>query len=121
MHGVVLRVLTDYIKRLFNYCCFWAISPEKDPSDPQSLRPIMLLPELRKVFERVIKKQMKAVTGAVSLHHENQFGFQKGKSTTQAIETLLNAINTLDNKYVAALSIDIRYAELLIICGGLPP
>lgn len=76
-------------------------------TDSSSMRPITLLPELGNAFGRIIKKHLERTIGTAPLHHENQYGFCKDKNTTQAIETLLNAVNTHDCKYVAALSMDI--------------
>ncbi|KAF2881810.1 hypothetical protein ILUMI_24366 [Ignelater luminosus] len=75
-----------------------------------SLSPITLLPELGKVFERVIKELIIRETGENELHHPNQHGFCKEKSTVHAINRLIQTVRGSENKYVALLSADISGA-----------
>lgn len=57
---------------------------------PASYRPISLLNTIDRLFERVIKSRLEEhLIGEYDLN-EHQFGFRKGKSTTDAISTMMN-------------------------------
>ncbi|KAG5895908.1 hypothetical protein JTB14_000519 [Gonioctena quinquepunctata] len=98
--GTVLALtysgLEDQLTRLYGLCFNLAYfpdawkqgnlitilkAPDKDPSDPKSLRPITLLSEMGKVLERIIKYAMLSHFGEEDLFHSSQFGFRSGRST----------------------------------------
>ncbi|KAF2896608.1 hypothetical protein ILUMI_09568 [Ignelater luminosus] len=129
IHGVILKALAptlaDYLRRLYGDCltlgCYpvaWKMgklvtilkSPDKDPADAKSLRPITLLSELGKILDRLIRAKITEELGEEHLHQSQQYGFRKSRSTTQAIQQLLNLITTNEHKYVVALAIDISGA-----------
>lgn len=79
---------------------------------PKSFRPITLLPILAKIFERPIAKRVAEFSESSNLLHENQFGFRKGHSTTDAI---VNIVETAERafkvqKYMSAMAIDLSGA-----------
>lgn len=62
-------------------------------------RPISLISNFAKVFEKAIKSRIVAFIGAFELINKYQFGFQKGKNTDDAITTVTNYIHTaISNK-----------------------
>ncbi|RVE54679.1 hypothetical protein evm_000800 [Chilo suppressalis] len=63
-----------------------------DKSDPSNFRPISVLPALSKVFEKIIYNQLLAHFSINKLLHLKQFGFTRGKSTTDAGTALLKHI-----------------------------
>ncbi|KAG5865319.1 hypothetical protein JTB14_022217 [Gonioctena quinquepunctata] len=72
-------------------------APDKDPSDPKSLRPITLLSEMGKVLERIIKYVMLSHFGEEDLFHSSQFGFRSGRSTVHAVNHLLGHVREAEN------------------------
>ncbi|KAF2895565.1 hypothetical protein ILUMI_10609 [Ignelater luminosus] len=61
----------------------------KDPSEPKSLCPITLLPELEKVFECIKHGKITDNQAEEELHYANQYEFRKGQRTIQAVEKLI--------------------------------
>jgi hypothetical protein len=61
-------------------------------NSPSSYRPISLTPAFSKVFETVIYNQLSNYFEHNGIINESQFGFRKGKSTTDAIEKLVQVI-----------------------------
>src|SRR5215216_6264461 len=58
-------------------------------SDPANYIPISILPTFSKIFEKIILNQLQAHFNINNLLHSNQFGFTKGRSTTDAGISLL--------------------------------
>ncbi|XP_049944814.1 uncharacterized protein LOC126426833 [Schistocerca serialis cubense] len=66
--------------------------------DMGNYRPISLLPVLSKIFENAAAMQIQNLMEKYDIITENQFGFQHGKSTTDAINKFIDKISTsLDN------------------------
>ena len=63
-----------------------------DKSDMGNYRPISILPALSKNFEKLILKQLLRHFNLNSLLHSEQYGFTKGRSTTDAGVALLKHI-----------------------------
>lgn len=63
-----------------------------DKSDPSNFRPISILPALSKIFEKIIFNQLLSHFNLNKLFHEKQYGFTKGKSTTDAGVALIKHI-----------------------------
>ena len=55
-------------------------------------RPISLLCNLSKVFEKINYKRVMSYLGKNDFFSKRQFGFRKGLSTSQAIALLVNSI-----------------------------
>lgn len=84
--------------------------PNTDHSKIENNRPITLLPSIGKLYERIIKSRLEeAVSAAIPIY---QFGFVKGKSTLNALTTLVSNVEAskLSNKKTAALFLDIAKA-----------
>jgi hypothetical protein len=60
-----------------------------DSQDLSNYRPVTLLPVLSKVFEEVALSQLVPFLESNNLLNYNQFGFRKGKSTSDAIFDLI--------------------------------
>ena len=69
-------------------------SGKKNDGNPQSYRPISLLSNVGKVFERLIMYKLDDL-GFKNWISRNQFGFMKGRSTLDAID---NLVTNLGNK-----------------------
>lgn len=87
---------------------------EIDPEHPK-IRPICLLPEIGKIFERVIVERM---TDWMEENSEaqlspNQYGFRRLKSTVDAameLRELIELTHKRDKEVVIAISLDISNA-----------
>ncbi|KAF5207262.1 reverse transcriptase, partial [Thalictrum thalictroides] len=83
-------------------------SPEKDPSEAKSYRPISLLPVISKALEHVIVDRIRQETDANM--SRRQFGFTKNLSTIDAIHHATDWAKTRHVKYVHAIFLDISGA-----------
>jgi len=61
-------------------------------SDPSNYRPISVLPIFSKVFEKLMLLQLQAFFNKHKILHNSQFGFTKGRSTTDAGVELISYI-----------------------------
>jgi retron-type reverse transcriptase len=80
----------------------------KNHSDISNYRPITLLPEHAKIFEKIVRRKLEENLNP--LHSPHQFGFSKGKSSTDALHRLTSKITGSRSKYVATLFFDIKGA-----------
>ena len=62
--------------------------------DPSNFRPISLLPIIEKVFERIIFDRIQNYLNVFEILSDSQFGFRHGKSTVDAIATLIEEIRS---------------------------
>lgn len=90
--------------------------PGKAPGDPTGHRPLCLLDTLGKVLESIITNRLVEYTENSTGLSDRQFGFRKGRSTTDAIslvtERAKQAIesHTKANRYCAITTIDVKNA-----------
>lgn len=75
-------------------------------------RPVSILPLLSKVFEKIAYRQLYNYLQVKSVLTDQQFGFREGRTTVNAILSLLRYVyEELDNgKYVFSLFLDFRKA-----------
>jgi hypothetical protein len=106
-----------FVARLFNRCwelgffpSMWKVAkvipvlkPGKDPSVPQSYRPISLLSALSKLFEKTIHNRLIFFTDENGVLPEEQFGFRKGRSTIHQLSRVTNIIQR--NKSMAKTTV----------------
>lgn len=71
---------------------------DKDTSNPKNLRAISLLPNISKVYEICINKNILKFCENKNLINDNQFGFKYKHSTIHAIHCLVSNINWNLNK-----------------------
>ena len=65
-------------------------------------RPISLLPIISKIFEKLIFERLFGFITEHNILYQNQFGFQKNKSTELAVNSILSSVTTsLENKETA--------------------
>lgn len=101
----VISTLAPYLACIFNECVDEGIFPDLmkhskviplfkagDKEDPSNFRPVSVLPVLSKVFEKIILNQMLSHFNVNDLLHKQQFGFTKGRSTTDAGVALVKHI-----------------------------
>ena len=70
------------------------IHKEGKKSSPNNYRPISILGNLSKIFEKVIQKRLIRYFEKFSLVTENQFGFRKKKNTVLAATLLWITVQT---------------------------
>lgn len=114
----------EYLAIIFNNCInngyfpnSWKISKivpvrkQKGNNDINFLRPISLLPNIGKLFERIIKRKM---DGSITEKFipECQFGFKRGNSTVHALLKFHTDVvqNLRNRKCTVAISLDVEKA-----------
>lgn len=101
----VKNVLIIPLTKLFNECIREGVYPSAfkisktipifkngDQSSFNNYRPISLVPILSKVFEALLKEQLYMYFESHNLFIEEQFGFRRGRSTTEAISRLCDFV-----------------------------
>lgn len=75
-------------------------------------RPISLIPTLAKVIEKLVKNRMVTFLSKYNILNAQQYGFQSGKNTTDAIFALLEGVykDVNDNEATAAVFCDLSKA-----------
>lgn len=81
---------------------------DKPLGEPSSYRPLCLLDCLGKLLEKIIDNRLREFLDTNDGLHERQFGFRKGRSTIDALNTLKDTIKP--NQKVGILTLDIRNA-----------
>ena len=80
-----------------------------DKSLAENYRPISLLPQISKIFEKLIKSRISNFLNKFNILNDNQYGFRKNLSTADALSDVLESVNTnLENlENCAIVSIDL--------------
>ena len=60
-----------------------------DKSLAENYRPISLLPKISKIFEKLIKSRISNVLNKFNILNDNQYGFRKNLSTSDALSDVL--------------------------------
>lgn len=103
--GAIITEIAPCLAHIFNRCVDEGVFPDLmkhskliplhksgDEKDPANYRPISVLPTLSKIFEKVIFNQLSSHFNRNYLFNSHQFGFTKGRSTTDAGTVLLKHI-----------------------------
>lgn len=95
--------------------------PNKDPSNPANYRPISLLSNIAKLFERVILSRLSQVIEDKNLINNQQFGFRSGHSCVHQVQRLTNFIRAgrANKKSVGMLTLDCEQAFPTVWHNGL--
>ena len=113
---VVKLINSSFMAGIFPECLKHAtITPIYKKDNKQTMsnyRPISVLPLMSKVFERCVAERLWSFFNKHSIISQYQFGFQKGKSTLDALinltENIYSALN--ESKHTACVFIDLRKA-----------
>lgn len=98
-HICNLAISTGVFPRAFKTALIKPIHKSGDGDCVNNYRPISVLPSISKILEKIINKRLKHFLESNNLLSAQQFGFRQGKSTSDAVLELTNAIaNDLDNK-----------------------
>lgn len=97
------------------------LKKNKNPTEPSSYRPISLTPNLSKVFEIVINKNIVSFCDSNNIIPHTQFGFKQKHSTTHAIHKLLADLNSKveNSQFVGAALLDLEKAFDSVWLDGL--
>jgi hypothetical protein len=104
--SIVSGIFPDILK----YSQITPIYKKGSPLNKSNFRPICLLSNLSKIFEKCIYVRLVKYLTKFSIISVNQFGFQKGKSTTDAIlsltEYIYDALNS--KKHIISIFVDLQ-------------
>lgn len=110
--GISMKVVSNVIYTIaptmaciFNKCIDEGIFPDLlkyskiiplfksgDDKDPNNFRPVSILPAFSKIFEKLMLDQMSVFFEKNNIFNINQFGFTRGRSTTDASLSLIKHI-----------------------------
>lgn len=109
MHNKTCKIVSyqmvHLLTNLFNSCINLSYFPDywktgnlvifikdtkKDPSKPNSYRPITLLCEYSKLFERCLLNKLYSILPEETIFSPRQFGFRTGRSTVDAINEFID-------------------------------
>ena len=104
-------IISPIISNLFNLCIETGVFPnclkiaevipiykKSDPNMPTNYRPISLLSQFDKIFEKMLFSRLFSYIDKNQLLNKNQFGFRPNSSTQFAISTIHDKlIKTIDN------------------------
>lgn len=82
----------------------------KDPADPSSFRPICLLNDTAKLYERLLARRIIDEAEDLGALSDTQCGFRRGKSTVTALKMVLQAVKEGSHSWCALVMIDIKNA-----------
>ena len=88
------------------------IHKKEDIKRCENYRPISLLPNMSKIFERLMYIRLEDFLNSSDIMYKFQFGFRKGYSTNHALLSIVEQIrNALDNKmFTCGVFIDLEKA-----------
>ncbi|CAB0036117.1 unnamed protein product [Trichogramma brassicae] len=66
-----------------------ATKPGKPAEEPSSYRPLCMLDTAGKILEKIIRDRLEVITESPEGLSDHQYGFRKGRSTTNAIENVI--------------------------------
>ena len=97
---------------ILKIACITAVFKSGDKQNPNNYRPISSLPILNKIFEKLLHLRFYNFFESHGVLCEEQYGFRKKKSTSDAVNVLLNNIyNALnEKKYLGAVFLDLSKA-----------
>lgn len=119
------RSAAGLLANLFNGCLRWGVFPTiwkranlviipkgngKPPSDPGAYRPICLLPVLGKLFEKLLWARLRPIVASDINTSGRQYGFTRGRSTEMAASEVRRIVDSMEDRLVAAILIDIKDA-----------
>lgn len=83
---------------------------DRNEQDPKSYRPIVLLPVLGKLLEKLVSKRLMNKFQESGSYNSKQYGFRRGRSTEDAIVDMVNIVKASPSKYVLGIFMDIAGA-----------
>lgn len=83
--------------------------PERPTEDSSSYRPLCIMNTTRKLFERILTRRLQDYLENARILCDNQYGFRKHRSTTDAIKILISIIENGNKRksVVGMLTLDV--------------
>lgn len=105
-----------YFPEVFKTAKIIPLHKKGNKHDKENFRPISILPSLSKIFEALLKNSLSQFFEKNNILCSNQHGFRTNKSTTSAIENILNFIitNINSSNFVSSINLDLSKAFDLI-------
>ncbi|CAB0041984.1 unnamed protein product [Trichogramma brassicae] len=91
--------------------------PGKPAEEPSSYRPLCMLDTAGKILEKIIRDRLEVITESPEGLSDHQYGFRKGRSTTNAIENVIAVARQAvegkrwhrgTKKYCAVVTLDVK-------------
>lgn len=115
----IINVILLPLTYCLNLCILEGVFPESlkfsrvvpilkkgNVDDPSNYRPISCIPTIAKVLEKILKSQVCQYFELYNLFSQSQFGYRSGRSTVQAIDSLVyNLLLTLEKKHSAQVTL----------------
>lgn len=77
---------------------------------PGEYRPLTLLPDLGKMFERMLLDDIMVDLWELGLVHGRQYGFLEGRGTNDTLLDMREVVREVEDRYVIGIFTDIKYA-----------
>ena len=110
-HLVNASFSSGYYPKLLKYAKVIPIYKSKSPYEVSNYRPISLLPYFNKICEKLMFKRLINFIEENKIIYEHQFGFQKGKSTSQAILDMSTKIVNASEKRELSCRVFLDFAK----------
>ena len=114
LHIFNLSLQTGFIPDEFKTAKVVPIYKSESKLTFNSYRPISLLPALSKLLEKVVAKQMLGFLNKHKILYDLQFGFRKGRSTSQPmvkfLDNIYNALNKDEPEITIGIFLDLKKA-----------
>lgn len=122
---LMIDTLSPLISSIFNICFFASEYPDAlkiarvvpifkkkgDPEDIEQYRPISVLSNLNKIFEKIIYNRLINFFNCNNIFSKAQFGFFKGKSTFHACYKILSYIQPIFTEKIKGVAIFIDFSK----------
>ena len=106
-------IRTSYVPTQFKIAhIIMILKPGKPESEPSSYRPISLLPQVSKLFEKLLLIRLKSDIEIDDIIPDHQFGFRNQHSTTEQIHRIVNIIQSSleEKKICSGVFLDVKKA-----------
>ena len=119
------NILSNVLEKIFNCSIKTGVYPSKlkmskiitifkteDETEPNNYRPISLLSNFNRIFEKILYKRMKSFINDQEILNPSQYGFREKHSTQHAIIDIVNTIQTNMDKrlFSCGVFIDLKKA-----------
>jgi hypothetical protein len=106
---VNVSMCTGLVPKLLKKARVIPIHKSGNVNDFQNYRPISLLPVFSKILEKVIYRRLYSFLEKNHVMHDRQFGFRKGRTTAQALHSVVeNVLSNIEaGKYTLAIFLDL--------------
>lgn len=110
-----LNILNDLLKRqefpkIWKLASISLIWKGKPPESPSAFRPICMLSMVGKLYERLIKERIEQELERNGGLSERQFGFRRGRSTVDAVKTVVEAAKRCRRRWFMVVALDVQNA-----------